>query len=343
MKAKPVHRETTIHCTEKIAAPITLSWEENGLVDWAGGGSRYYLDGSHESAKVFQAYCFDYCCVSPSRKYAAICAKLHTSGQLMRDGRCLRQINRDTYFANAFEYPIEFARLPEGQEVLIHCPKSYSRLDIEDADSGICLTDVPDRKPQDFFHSRLNVSPGGKWLLSAGWVWHPLDMIQVYNMEEVLHDPHRLDSGYIAAPGNYEISSAAFVDETSMVVSIGDEDLGDEDDVEQDRLGPNSIALWRIGSDRYEQALKLNQPAGELMPISRRFVVSMYEHPKLIDLKVGAVIHEWKHINSGKQKSSIIWHQEKPPAMALDPVNARFAVFSDDVLHMVVIDRLSLG
>ena len=50
----------------------------------------------------------------------------------------------------------------------VHCPREYNRLEVEVAATGERLTPEVDRRPQDFFHSRLAVSPDGLRLLSAG-------------------------------------------------------------------------------------------------------------------------------------------------------------------------------
>jgi hypothetical protein len=41
----------------------------------------------------------------------------------------------------------------------------------------------------DFFHSRLAVSPDGRFLLSAGWVWHPLSLAEIYELPRCWNSP----------------------------------------------------------------------------------------------------------------------------------------------------------
>ncbi len=66
---------------------------------------------------------------------------------------------------------------------------AYNRLEIEDARTGEPLTAGPEREPDDFFHSRLAVSPSGRYLLSAGWVWHPWGCLVVFDLRQALADP----------------------------------------------------------------------------------------------------------------------------------------------------------
>ncbi|MGH9018831.1 MAG: hypothetical protein ACRDY1_13860 [Acidimicrobiales bacterium] len=45
----------------------------------------------------------------------------------------------------------------------------------------------------DIFHSRLRASPGGAYLLSAGWIWHPAEILNVYDVALAIEDPRTLD------------------------------------------------------------------------------------------------------------------------------------------------------
>ena len=56
------------------------------------------------------------------------------------------------------------------------------------------------------------------------------------------------------------------------------------------------------------------------------FIIGFHEHPKLIEIASGKVVKRWSELDSGKQNSSIIWHEEKLPPLALDSNRMRFAV-----------------
>lgn len=79
--------------------PCSLVWDGDELVDWAGGGTRYSLDGTSVSARIFYAYPFDAAVASPSGKYTAIYTKRHTKALILRDGKLLREVNRSYYHA----------------------------------------------------------------------------------------------------------------------------------------------------------------------------------------------------------------------------------------------------
>jgi len=320
----------------------SLAWDGDCVVDWVSGGHRYGIDGSITERLVNYAYKFDASIISPSGKYAAIFTSVGTKGALLRNGEIVRQVNRDFYCANAYLYPIAFAQLPDGREVLIHCPEHYCQIEIEDIETGERLTQSSKRDSADIFHSRLSVSPDGRWLISAGWVWHPVDVVHIYDLHEALRDPHTLDVVGIRPPGLWELSAAGFIDADTVVLGTSDEFFGDEDDEDDNQPGENRIATWKIGATSYSSSIALEHPPGTVMALSDRFVVSMFKHPRLIDLDKGQTIHEWNDIDSGTQTSSIT-RDKLPPPIAMDPQNARFAVAQEKNVRMVQIDVRALG
>jgi hypothetical protein len=56
-----------------------------------------------------------------------------------------------------------------------------------------------------------------------------------------------------------------------------------------------------------------------------RYVLSLYDHPKLIDPSEGSLVADWGELRSGGQISSIL-RSMKPPPFALDHAGRRFAV-----------------
>ena len=104
-----------------------------------------------------------------------------TKGLVREAGRVLREINRSYYHANDHEHPIAPGRVPDGREVLVHCPDHYTKLELEELASGRRLTERLGRGA-DVFHSRLSLSPDGQRLLSGGWVWHPVTVVEVVDL-----------------------------------------------------------------------------------------------------------------------------------------------------------------
>src|SRR6185503_17379291 len=99
----------------------------------------------------------------------------------------------------------------DGRPVIAHCPQEYNKIEIEEIESGKTLT-MREGKAADFFHSRLQVSPDGDHLLSAGWVWQPMDYVQLFPLKEVLKSPKLLDecAGIELPEEMWEANVAAF-------------------------------------------------------------------------------------------------------------------------------------
>ena len=152
----------------------SLCWRGDELVDWVGGGRAFAADGTERPARVIYGYRFDAATASPDGRFAVIYERLGTKGLLLHDGRIVRELDRSFYHAAAYEYPVVLFNDPDGRALLAHCPGNYCRIEFEEAGTGRPLTASADRKPSDFFHSRLAASPHGKRQLSAGWMWHPL-------------------------------------------------------------------------------------------------------------------------------------------------------------------------
>jgi hypothetical protein len=299
----------------------SLVWDGDTLVDWVAGGHRYLLNGDVIEAHVRYAYDFDAATSLQDSGFAAIYTRLGTKGLILRDGQVVREINRSFYLANAYEYPIAMCRLPSGQEVLVHCPAEYNRLEIEDLASGETLTRSTTRHPSDFFHSRLAASPEGGRLVSAGWLWHPLDEVRFFNLETALRDPTHLDG--MTAPTELwaEESSAAFLSERLLLVTLS----GIEDDEGHMR---SRTELRMIDLERRESVSTVLLPdrVGTLMPLGDHRALALYDHPRLFDSQTGSVLRSWPHIATGKQVSSILQGGLTPPPLALDLFGKRLAV-----------------
>ncbi len=61
--------------------------------------------------------------------------------------------------------------------LMAHCPEEYNQIEIDDVETGERLTLCARSQAERLLPLRLQASPDRKRLLSAGWVWHPLDAI----------------------------------------------------------------------------------------------------------------------------------------------------------------------
>jgi hypothetical protein len=329
----------------------SLCWRGDELVDWVGGGRVFTPGGTEKPAKVRYAYRFDAATASPDGRFAVIYERLGTKGLLLDDGRIVRELDRSFYQAAAYEYPVALFNDPGGRVLLAHCPGDYCRVQLEEAETGRRLTASTDRKPSDFFHSRLAASPDGKRLLSAGWIWHPLSLVVCFDVAQALADPRHLDSGDALSralnPYLAEESSACWLDNDCIAVAASAEP--GQDEVEGDvapRLRPCGLAVYDVANRTCLRAFRLDEPAGTILEVGTRHVVSLYRHPKLIDLSTGQVVHVWTGLQSGLQDGSIVSGLEgeaKPPPMALDAAGKRFAIVNRDTVTVITFNEATLG
>ncbi|MGJ4947826.1 hypothetical protein [Bradyrhizobium sp. HKCCYLS20291] len=332
---------------KKVAS---LCWRGDELIDWVGGGRAFALDGTERPSNVRYPYRFDAATASPDGRFAVIYEKLGTKGLLFDQGRVLREINRSYYFAETYDFPLALFDDPDGRTLLAHCPKDYCRLELEEAESGRLLTSALEREPADFFHSRLAASPSGTRLLSAGWVWHPLDEVTWFDITRALADPRHLDTGAALPrpfnPNLVQESSACWLDEDCMVVAASAEPGQDEIEEEIDpRLRPCGLAVYDVARQTCLLTVQLGEPAGTIFAVGDRHLLSLYRHPKLIDLSTGEIVHSWSALKTGLQISSIINRDEgaKPPPMAFDRTGLRFAVADEESITVITFDRAALA
>lgn len=142
-------------------------WHDGALVDVAAGWRRYGLDGS-APVKRYSGYGpgFDAAVMAPAADVVALVVSTGTKALLLEPGgKVIRELNRSFYCAEDYRYPLALFTLPDGRTGLVHCPDRYNQLEIEVARTGERLTADRDRDPDDFFHSRLAVSPDGRFLL----------------------------------------------------------------------------------------------------------------------------------------------------------------------------------
>jgi hypothetical protein len=328
----------------KAAGVRSLCWRGDELVDWVGGGRAFALSGIERESSVHYAYRFDAATASPDGRFVAIYERLGTKGLLLHDGKLLRELDRSHYFADAYEYPVALFDEPGGRLLLAHCPRRYNCIELDEVVTGDSLTASAERSPSDFFHSRLAASPSGKRLLSAGWVWHPLGVVEHFDIARALEDPHHLDCGdplpHSAGGCLAEVSSACWLgDDHVAVASSGEsDDRPNSHEDGQPGLRPRGLAVYDLANRTCIRAFRLDEPPGTILAIGTRHVLSLYRHPKLIDLSTGKVAHTWTDLGSGLQDGSILsglGDDARPPAMAFDPVTNRFAIVGGDAITVI--------
>lgn len=311
----------------------TLLWDGDELVD-VTSGERFSLDGSKRSRTWLLGYPFDR--ASGFRRgdvfWSVAYDNRGTKGILMKNGEIHRELNRSYYFAKTYDYPVALGSDPSRRVIVVHCPTAFDTLEIEDAETGMTLATKKTDGIE--FHSRLAVSANGAYLLDAGWFWHPLGGAWVCDLNALLgaHAGLGVDVSFSFGA---EIDSAAFIGEDAVVVSSTDEVCNDA--TPPSGIGPMQLGLYSLTSRRWLSTSALQEPSGLIMPW-RDWVISFYEFPKAIEIATGRVVHEWKHLTSGKQVGSIELGDPSPPPIALDAQNGRFAVASGKQITAVTLD-----
>jgi len=317
--------------------PATLNWTGNHLVDWVNGGRVLFpIDGDdHPLIRYYHAFSFDGAISSPDGVYSFLYKKLGTKGLLLKNGEILREINRSYYHAHVYEYPAAFAKLKDGRNILIHCPNKYNRLEFEEVETGVHLTNTSDRKPGHFFHSRLEVSPDQKTLLSKGWVWHPYDFVEVFDIEECIKNPKALDKSRIKPETCAEISTASFISNELVLIGAPNETEPFDDEF-PDELQNGQIGIWNIVTNTVSDIITPECTiGGNLIAIDDTFAWELYEYPKIINYRTGKVVDEIKEISSGKQVSSIVFSTQKIPLIAFNQITKQVAIANEDTIEIL--------
>jgi hypothetical protein len=306
----------------------SLVWDGDTLVDWVGG-RRYPSSGPSEVFNAGSSYRFDSAVgLGP---WGVRFEALGTKGVLLRDNGVrptgnyipmsvehIREIDRSYYHADDYFFPVTLFNGPRGAPLLAHCPRGYNVLDLEDLD-GKCLTPRPADTAEDVFHSRLQASVDGRWLLSNGWVWQPWRVACVYDVARALDEPAYLsttgeDVYFGGEAWDAEIDAATFVG-SRLVCATNEEQT--------------ALTVYDLDARRHEAIIKLPTPPGtRLMALGDDHVVLFDGHPRVVRLSSGSIVEQWDDVDGGRgvHMPSVSMQPPAPPYLATDPARGRFAL-----------------
>jgi hypothetical protein len=318
------HSSKTFNCPNMSA----ITWDKDNLID-VPTGRTIRLDGTISPPAFLTPFSFDRALSLRSEDVLWTVAYVNrgTKAVLFKNGREHRELNRSYYFAGDYDYPITLTRPPTGRAAIIHCPNAFNVIECEDAESGKTIWSKKTEGME--FHSRLSVSPNGRFLLSAGWFWHPVGGAWLCPLLNDSGEMQDVEFSFGAS-----IDSAAFLDEDHVVISSTNEVINEEHP--KSALGPMQLGVWSISRGDWVSRVPISATIGTIMPW-RDWVISFYEHPKAIELKTGKVIHTWEHLNSGLQIGAIDLGTPYPPPMALNSDKGMFAVFDAGKIHTVTL------
>lgn len=159
-------------------------------------------------------------------------------------------LTREDYHADVSSYSIAFVQ--QGKQTLLLHQKAWNSLEVtvlEHAFFGTEAMQKPTASPQhrevlDYFHSLLHVSPDGKYVLSNGWVWHPVDMIRYFSVESLVRGEEQ-EGARIDYFGGYNWDRPlAFVSDVDFVVAVDKNSQYDDEDMGPDEY--KQLHFFRI-------------------------------------------------------------------------------------------------
>ena len=325
----------------RIDAPYvrSLVWDGDELVDWIGGGTRWTLQGGFTDSNMRYAFSFDMAVTLPGSGYSVVYKRLGTKALLLKDGHVVRDIDRSYYHAEDYEYPIALFRLPSGRAAIAHCPQDYCRLRIDDLETGEVIASATEAAG-DFFHSRLSVSPDGRWLASAGWMWHPVDDVSLFDIHAALDDGSTLDRSARDLDVLTDRGNAAGFDRRSRLLvaadmtGFGDEEAGTID-------GPRLLRLKPAAAETPEvRAIELDST---FMAVGDDHLMLLGGHPRLLSTETGQVVAEWPGVATVIPSSAVQSERDDYTAHACDVQNARVAIAHDGGITIIAFDIPPLG
>jgi hypothetical protein len=319
--------------TQTITANFlsTICWLDDTIADWAAG-QQYTLDGEAKRlTKYHYPGRFDSAVSSEDGTYAFVYKRLGTKGLLLKNGELLREINRSYYCADSYEFPAAFITR-ESKTYLIHCPISYNQLDFEDVETGEIITNILNRKPDDIFHSRLEISPNGTFLMSKGWLWHPLEVINIYNLDECFKNPAFLDKPMLSPDVGAEVCTGSFITDEEILIGSSDEVLDDEN---IESLPPKHIAVWNLKTNQLSKPAAVKEEFGNLYAINKHLAWDLFNFPKIMNIATGEIIDQNNDIDSGKQRSSIINSDGNFPVIIFNRSTKQIAIKGKEKIEVL--------
>ncbi|MFX0103737.1 MAG: hypothetical protein ACFFCS_29515 [Candidatus Hodarchaeota archaeon] len=378
----------------------SLCWYGESVIDIFHGGVKYHLDGTiEEPGAIRRVYAYPFDSISSCGKHAVLYEALGTKGLLIDiEGQDdTRELNRSYYHARDYRYPITLFNIPDGRKVIAHCPEEYCSLELELVEGGEVLT-KREYHSADVFHSDLMTSLDGRYLLDRGWVWHPWNIVGVYDVKLALEDPSHLDGHGLDVPQggslDWEPQTATFCGHKIVTASYTDSDMyfeGErEPSVEEDfelipaeegvpETNPDTLERirWIRGSDitivdsegnplkpqptpkrpagaRYLlqvydldkenliSSREMPEMPGRMMSLGKNHVLSLFDHPKVIEIETGKVVLRIEDLFPGpeQEQPSAMMQDVKEPYLALDPRNNRFAIGTEKKVTIIEIKGL---
>ncbi len=151
-------------------------------------------------------------------------------------------LDRKDYQIENSSFPIKFVHVND-QDYLVHA-SDWNHIDIYDFKEEKNITYRETNKYEapgylDYFYSELHVSPSNKWILSSGWVWHPVSVLKFIDLNEwmtnSIAEPEKSNDADFSIMSYYWDRALCWIDENTIAYLYDprEEDLDEEDRAEQ--------------------------------------------------------------------------------------------------------------
>ncbi|MDX2015245.1 MAG: hypothetical protein SFW67_33940 [Myxococcaceae bacterium] len=122
-------------------------------------------------------------CASPDGAFVAVAERRGLKGAVVDagSGRVVHTFEREAYHPEHCTYPLAFV----DAHRLVH-GIAWNQLAVLDVATGARTLPSEAAASFDYFFGALAVSPGGRRLSSSGWVWQPIAVTVVFDVERVL-------------------------------------------------------------------------------------------------------------------------------------------------------------
>src|SRR5260370_40429251 len=109
------------------------------------------------------------------------------------------------------------------------------------------------------FLARVVASSNGRYLLDAGWFWHPLGGAWVCDLADLLGISSRPGTD-ISFSFGAEIDSAAFLGDDEVIVASMDEVCNEA--TPRSGIGPLRLGHYSLATGQWQSTVEIREPTG---------------------------------------------------------------------------------
>jgi hypothetical protein len=165
--------------------------------------------------------------VSLDGRFAALLLEQTRHGVIVETatGGAIAMLDRGTYHPEASRWPFAFYER-EGRTLAVHAV-DWNCIGVMDVETGTPVTpSETDEQGPDYFLGTLTVSPGGRWLAMAGWVWHPVGALRVFRLDLFLEGKRKeeIRSKWLNQTDHWDAPNVWLDDERLLAWGLGNSD-----------------------------------------------------------------------------------------------------------------------